>query len=81
MNLNNVSVISFQGNLAKEAWLNGIQLLGLGTTETIWTFTTPPAGRTITGFSVSTTSGTILIDWGDSTSNTINSGSSVNKTY
>ena len=49
---------------------------------TIWSFPTPPAGRTITGFSVTTDpSGTILVDWGDNTSNTINSGSLVNKTY
>lgn len=47
----------------------------------VWTFTTPPAGRTITDFSVSTTSGTIFINWGDNTSNTINSGSLINKTY
>lgn len=48
---------------------------------TIWTFATPAAGRTITAFSVSTTSGTIQINWGDDTSNTINSGTLVNKTY
>ena len=48
---------------------------------TIWTFATPAAGRTITAFSVSTTSGTILINWGDGTSNTINSNALVNKTY
>jgi hypothetical protein len=46
----------------------------------VWTFPTV-TGRTITGFSVTTTSGTILVDWGDNTSNTINSGSLVNKTY
>lgn len=49
--------------------------------QIIWTFATPPAGRTITGFSVSTTIGTITINWGNNTSNTINSGSLVNKTY
>jgi hypothetical protein len=49
---------------------------------TIWTFATPAAGRTITGFSVTTNpSGTIQINWGNNTSNTINSGSLVNKTY
>ena len=48
---------------------------------TIWTFATPAAGRTITAFSVSTTSGTILINWGDDTTNTINSDALVNKTY
>ena len=49
---------------------------------TIWSFTTPPVGRTITGFSITTDSvGTILVDWGDGTSNTINSGSLVNRTY
>lgn len=47
----------------------------------VWTFTTPAAGTTITAFSVSTTSGTILINWGDGTSNTINSDALVNKTY
>jgi hypothetical protein len=50
--------------------------------EIIWSFPTPPAGRTITGFLITTDpSGTILVDWGDDTSNTINSGSLVNKTY
>ena len=47
----------------------------------VWTFTTPVSPSTITGFSVKTTSGTIKIDWGDGTSNTINSGSVINKTY
>jgi hypothetical protein len=47
----------------------------------VWTFPTV-TGRTITEFSIETEpSGTILVDWGDSTSNTINSGSLVNKTY
>jgi len=47
----------------------------------VWSFPTV-TGRTITGFSVTTDpSGTILVDWGDSTSNTIDSGSLVNKTY
>ena len=51
-------------------------------TPTLWTFPTPPAGRTITGFSVTTDPpSTILVVWGDNTSNTINSGSLVNKTY
>ena len=50
--------------------------------EIIQSFPTPPSSRTITGFSVRTDpSGTILVDWGDNTSNTINSGSLVNKTY
>jgi hypothetical protein len=47
----------------------------------IWTFATPAAGRTIIAFSVSTTSGTIQINWGDDTSNIINSDALVNKTY
>ena len=46
-----------------------------------WTFETPALGTTITAFSVITTSGTILINWGDGTSNTINSEALVNKTY
>lgn len=46
-----------------------------------WNFTTPAAGTTITAFSVTTTSGTITINWGDNSSNTISSGSLVNKTY
>jgi hypothetical protein len=56
-------------------------VLPSATTNTIWTFATPAAGRTITAFSVSTTVGTITINWGDNTSNTINSGDFVNKTY
>lgn len=58
-----------------------IPLLKADPPATIWTFATPAAGRTITGFSVSTTSGTIFVDWGDNTSNTINSNALVNKTY
>lgn len=50
-------------------------------TNTVWTFETPTAGGTITSFSVSTTIGTITINWGDNTSNTINSNTLVNKTY
>jgi hypothetical protein len=46
----------------------------------VWSFPTATE-KTITGFSVTTTSGTILVDWGDDTSNTIDSGSLVNKTY
>lgn len=38
-------------------------------------------GSTISKFSVTTSSGNILIDWGDGTQNTINSGGTVNKTY
>ena len=78
MNFNNASGLNFQGTSVKEAWLNGTQVYK---SPTIWTFATPAAGRTITGFSVSTTIGTILINWGDGTSNTINSDALVNKTY
>lgn len=35
----------------------------------------------LNNFSVTTTSGTILVDRGDDTSETINSGALVNKTY
>lgn len=35
----------------------------------------------LTNFSVTTTSGNILVDWGDGTSQTINSGVSVNHTF
>ena len=66
----NTSIITFQGKPVKEAWLNNVLVWPTGT---VWTFATPPAGRTITGFSVSTTIGTITINWGDNTSNTINS--------
>ena len=45
-----------------------------------WKFT--EINSTITGFSVTTVpSGTITLDWGDDTQNTINSGQTVNKTY
>jgi len=65
----------------------GIAFIGKGSLSkadlpvAVWTFATPAAGRTITEFSVSTTSGTISINWGDGTSNTINSEALVNKTY
>jgi len=49
---------------------------------TFWVFSTPISGTSIAAFSATTDpSGTILVDWGDSTSNTINSSSLVNKTY
>jgi branched-subunit amino acid permease len=45
-----------------------------------WQFT--EINSTITGFSVTTVpSGTIDIDWGDESVNTINSAQTVNKTY
>jgi hypothetical protein len=45
-----------------------------------WQFT--EINSTITGFSVTTVpSGTIDIDWGDESVNTINSGQTINKTY
>jgi len=78
MNLVTAKTIAFNQNIAKEVWLNGIKIWSEG----FWSFPTPPSGRTITGFYVTTDpSGTILVDWGDNTSNTINSGSLVNKTY
>ena len=45
-----------------------------------WKFT--EINSTITGFSVTTVpTGTITLDWGDDTQNTINSEQTVNKTY
>lgn len=45
-----------------------------------WQFT--EINSTITGFSVTTVpTGTVTLDWGDDTQNTINSGQTVNKTY
>lgn len=45
-----------------------------------WQFT--EINSSITGFSVTTVpSGTITIDWGDGSQNTINSNQTVNKTY
>lgn len=46
-----------------------------------WAFPEPISPKAITAFSVTTTSGTILINWGDDTFNTINSTALVNKTY
>lgn len=81
MNLNNASLVVFQNKLAKEVWLNNVLVWSTALSGTVWTLATPPAGGTITGFSVSTTLGTITINWGDNTSNTINSSALVNKTY
>ena len=50
-------------------------------TSGFWTFNNPSPGTTITNFSVTTTSGNILIDWGDGTQDTVNSGVNTNKTY
>jgi hypothetical protein len=45
-----------------------------------WQFT--KINSTVTGFSVTTDpSGTINIDWGDESVNTINSAQTINKTY
>lgn len=45
-----------------------------------WQFT--EINSTITGFSVTTVpAGTIEINWGDESVNTINSGQTINKTY
>lgn len=83
MNLATAKTITHNQNVAKEAWLNGSRIWSNNLSPaSIWTFPTPPSGRTITMFSVTTyPSGTILVDWGNNTSNTINSGSLVNKTY
>ena len=82
MNFATAKTITHNQNVAKEAWLNGIKIWPNNLSPaSIWTFPTV-TGRTITGFSVKTEpSGTILINWGNNTSNTINSGSLVNKTY
>jgi len=40
-----------------------------------------PADVQLTGFRVTTTSGNILVDWGDGTSEFINSEASVNHTF
>lgn len=58
-----------------------VSVLKANPPATIWTFATFAAIRIITDFSVFTTSGTILVDWGYNTFNTINSGALVNKTY
>jgi hypothetical protein len=38
-------------------------------------------GSQLTGFSITTTSGNILVNWGDGTSESINSNTSVNHTF
>lgn len=40
-----------------------------------------PTSIVLTGFSVTTTSGNISVDWGDGTSESINSGVLVNHTF
>ena len=47
----------------------------------LWSFDTPAPGATITNFKITTTSGNILINWGDGTTNTVNSDQTVSKTY
>jgi endo-1,4-beta-mannosidase len=50
--------------------------------ETIWTFPTPPSGRTITGFGVNTDpAGISIIDWGNNSTSVVSTSASVNKTY
>jgi hypothetical protein len=79
MNFITATALNFQGTFVKEAWLDGNKIWG---SPIFWTFPTPPSGRSITGFSITTDpAGTILVNWGDSSSDTINSGSLVNKTY
>jgi hypothetical protein len=82
MNLATAKTIIHNQNVAKEAWLNGTKIWSNDLSPaSVWTFPTA-TGTTITEFSIETEpSGTILVDWGDSTSNTIDSGSLVNKTY
>jgi len=40
-----------------------------------------PVDSQLTNFSVTTTSGNILVDWGDGTANVINSGTATNHTF
>jgi len=47
----------------------------------LWRFDTPSPGATITNFKITTTSGTILINWGDGATDTVNSDQTINKTY
>ena len=48
--------------------------------EALWRFDSP-GGSTITGFKITTSSGDVIIDWGDGTSDTVSSGQVINKTY
>lgn len=51
------------------------------TSFTLWKFETPAEGTTINNFSITTTGGSVDINWGDSTSNIVNSRENINKTY
>ena len=46
----------------------------------LWSFESP-GGSTITGFKITTSSGDVIINWGDGTEDTVNSGQVINKTY
>ena len=48
--------------------------------ETLWRFESP-GSSTITGFKITTSSGDVIINWGDGTEDTVNSGQVINKTY
>jgi formylglycine-generating enzyme required for sulfatase activity len=51
------------------------------TYDGIWRFDTPSPGTTITGFKITTSSGGVFVDWGDGSTDLVNSGQTINKTY
>jgi hypothetical protein len=47
----------------------------------IWRFDTPSPGTTITDFKITTSSGGVFVDWGNGSTDFVNSNQTINKTY
>lgn len=76
--LNSADNIKIGSDQVSAVYLDSVLVWPIGG---LWSFDTPAPGTTITNFKITTSVGNIVINWGDGTTNTVNSDQTINKTY
>jgi hypothetical protein len=77
--LNSADNLKMGSTQVTAAYLDSVRVWP--TYDGIWRFDTPSPNTTITDFKITTSSGGVFVDWGDGSTDLVNSGQTINKTY